>query len=129
MSKKKTKADLPATPSKKKKKKTYGKKDRSRGRFNLRIVEAVGLLPWPRHWGMREREGPLNGAHMVELTSKPCTVTVGIFEGTPGMFTPDHKLPNVFSMEMSMEDAKALGEKLIKSADDARALAKVWKTQ
>ena len=105
------------------------RRDRNRGRFNLRRTDAVGLLPWPFNWGIRERRGPIKGAHVVELTSKPLTVTVEIFEGTPGMFVTDHKLPKVFSMEIQMSDAKALGESLIQAAADAKTFTLVWKTQ
>ena len=41
------------------------RRDRNRGRFNLRRTDAVGLLPWPFNWGIRERRGPIKGAHVV----------------------------------------------------------------
>jgi len=104
----------------KKKKKT----DR-RSRFQLKLVEVVGLLPWPKHWGMESRKG----ARMFRLTSKPSTVTIDIFDGAPGAFTSDHNLPNVFSMELAMQDAKVLAEKILEAAAASRTLTCVWKTQ
>jgi len=110
---------------KKKKKKVKRKKARKKGGFKLETRHSIGLLPWPKHWGMQGREG----ARVIELTARPCTVTVDIFAGPPGLFSDDDKPPNVFSMEMSMQDAKALAERILESAADARTFALAWKTQ
>ena len=104
------------------------RKPRTKGGYKLQTKRAMGILVWPKHWGMISPESR-EGAHMISLTARPSSVLLEIFSGNCALFTDDHDLPLVFSTEMSMYDALELAKKIQESAADARTFAYCRKTQ
>jgi len=112
----------------KKKKKTKRRKPRTKGGYKLQTERVMGILKWPKHWGMIAPESR-EGALMLSFTARPSSVLLKIFSGSCALFTDNHDLPLVFSTEMSTQDAMQFAKELQTAAEDSKTFAYCRKTQ